>query len=100
MPTLRKLLLELRDAIQFDGCRETLRQIFLNMGYEFTKNVEERTVLMERDEVAAWRHRNIRKILAFRKEPIESRKSNVYIDETYVNFKLQAKEKLARTIYL
>ena len=48
MPTLQKLLIELKEDIQFDGCRETLRKILQNMGYEFKKNAEERTVLMER----------------------------------------------------
>ena len=38
VPTLRKLLLELRQSIDFTGCRETLRKVLINMGFEF-KNI-------------------------------------------------------------
>lgn len=92
VPTLRKLLLELRESIDFTGCRETLRKILLNMGFEFKKNPEERTVLMEKHDVAAWRHRYIRKILLLRNEPVETRKPIVYLDETYVHLNYKPKK--------
>lgn len=92
MPTLQKLLAEVKEHLNFDGCRETLRKILHNMGYEFKKNEEERTVLMEKYEIAAWRARYIRRILKLRSEPLDARKTIVYVDETYVHVNYKPKK--------
>lgn len=81
VPTLRSLLGELQSSIGFGGCRETLRQILLSNGYEFKKNKNERSLLIERHDIAAWRHRFLRTIT----EKRAAGKQIVYLDETYVH---------------
>lgn len=80
VPTLRTLLMDLKESIGFSGCRETLRQILLKNGYEFKKNNNERSLLIERYDISAWRHRLLRSIASKRAEgnPI------IYLDETYI----------------
>lgn len=41
VPTLRTLLVELRESIEFSGCRETLRQILLKNSFELKKNMRD-----------------------------------------------------------
>lgn len=84
-PTIVKLLNELRQSIQFDGGYETLRKIIHDMGFSFKKNIEERTILMEKDHIAAARHKYIRKITEYRNMPLDERKPIVYLDETYIH---------------
>lgn len=76
---MRSLLVDLQACIRFTGCRETLRHILLSNGYEFKKKTNERSLLVERYEIAAWRHRYLREIAAKR----AARKQIVYLDETY-----------------
>ena len=68
VPTLRSLLADLRDTLGFTGCRETLRKILLVNGYEFKKNSNGRSLLIEKHEIAAYRHRFLRKIGKLRQE--------------------------------
>ncbi|KAL0859836.1 hypothetical protein ABMA27_010176 [Loxostege sticticalis] len=88
IPTLRSLLSELRESINFTGCRETLRRILLSNGFEFKKNKDERSILIERYDIAAWRHRFLRTIDAKRREG----KEIVYLDETYVHQNYKSKK--------
>ncbi|KAH9642811.1 hypothetical protein HF086_012305 [Spodoptera exigua] len=81
VPTIRNLLAELRDAIGFTGSRETLRRILHDNGYEFKKNSNERSLLIERYENVAWRRRFLRKMCNARQE----NKHIVYLDETYIH---------------
>lgn len=81
VPTLRTLLVELKESIDFNGCRETLRRLLLANGYEFKKNKNERSVLIERYDISAWRHRFLRTIAGKRTEG----KLIIYLDETYVH---------------
>ncbi|XP_075977865.1 uncharacterized protein LOC142977677 [Anticarsia gemmatalis] len=81
VPTLRSLLMDLKDSIQFRGCHETLRRILLANGYMFKKNKNERSLLIERYDIAAWRHRFLRTIGQKRAEG----KQIIYLDETYVH---------------
>ncbi|CAB3236879.1 unnamed protein product [Arctia plantaginis] len=81
VPTLRSLLVELKESIEFGGCRETLRRILLANGYVFKKNKNERSLLIERYDIAAWRHRFLRTIASKRAEG----KPIIYLDETYVH---------------
>ncbi|XP_073951822.1 uncharacterized protein [Choristoneura fumiferana] len=92
VPTIAKLLSELRQSIQFDGGHETLRKILHDMGFCFKKNVEERTILMEKNDIAAARHKYIRKITEYRNMPSEERKPIVYLDETYIHVNYKPKK--------
>lgn len=81
VPTIRSLHMELRDSIQFSGSRETLRHLLHKNGFEFKKNKNERSILIEKFDIAAWRHRYLRTIHQKRQEG----KHIVYLDETYVH---------------
>ncbi|CAH0730572.1 unnamed protein product, partial [Brenthis ino] len=81
VPTLRTLLVELKESIGFTGCRKTLRHLLLSNGYEFKRNKNERSLLIERYDIAAWRHRFLRTIALKRRE----RKSIIYLDETNIH---------------
>lgn len=87
VPTLRSLLCELRASIGFSGSHETLRQILHKNGFEFKKNKNERSILIENYEISAWRHRYLRMIHDKRQQG----KLIVYLDETYVhqNYKVK-----------
>lgn len=81
VPTLRSLWAELKECINFNGCRETLRRILLANGYAFKKNKNERSLLVERYDICAWRHRFLRNISSKRAEG----KQIIYLDETYIH---------------
>ncbi|KAF9417912.1 hypothetical protein HW555_005057, partial [Spodoptera exigua] len=65
VPTLKTLLVELRESFGFNGCRETLSHLLLSNGYEF-KN--ERSLLIERYDISSWRHRFLRTMALKRRE--------------------------------
>ncbi|XP_047539029.1 uncharacterized protein LOC125072442 [Vanessa atalanta] len=81
VPTLRSLLTDLQESIGFCGCRETLRHILLSNGFQFKNNKNERSLLIERYDIAAWRHKFLRTIATKRAEG----KQIVYLDETYIH---------------
>lgn len=81
VPTLRALLADLKESIGFSGYHETLRQILLKNGYEFKKNKNERSLLIERYDISAWRHRYLREIASKRLKG----KPIIYLDETYIH---------------
>ncbi|XP_061717351.1 uncharacterized protein LOC133530573 [Cydia pomonella] len=81
VPTLRALHADLKESIGFSGCCETLRKILHENGFEFKKNKEERSILMEKFEISGWRQRFLRAIHKKRQEG----KKIVYLDETYVH---------------
>lgn len=80
VPTLRSLHNELKEAIEFTGCRETLRKILHNNGFVFQNNKNERALLTEKYEIAAWRHRFLRTI---HKKRLEG-KQIIYLDERHM----------------
>lgn len=81
VPTLRTLHAELKESIGFSGCCETLRKILHQNGFQFKRNKEERSILMENFEISGWRQRFLRSIHKKRQEG----KLIVYLDETYVH---------------
>lgn len=88
VPTIRNLFTELGESIGFSVCCETLRQILHRNGYEFKKkNHNERILLIEKYEIAAWRHIYIRSIMKKREQGM----TIIYIDEKYVhqNYKVK-----------
>lgn len=57
IPTVNKLLQVLREEIGFTGSREILRQHIKMIGFRFRKTISNRKVLMERNDITAWRAR-------------------------------------------
>jgi transposase len=81
VPTLRTLYADLKESIEFSGCCETLRKILHKNGFQFKRNKEERSILMENFEISGWRQRYLRTVHQKRQEG----KLIVYLDETYVH---------------
>lgn len=57
IPTVNKLLHLLKEEIGFTGSREILRQHIKSIGFRFRKTRNNRKVLMERNDISAWRAR-------------------------------------------
>lgn len=57
IPTVKKLLHLLKEEIGFTGSREILRQYIKKIGFRFRKTKSNRKVLMERNDITAWRAR-------------------------------------------
>lgn len=81
VPTLGKLLAELKNDINFNGGRTTLWKIIRQIGFRFKKCGSKRKLLMERYDIVAWRYRYLNILRQNRNEgrPI------VYLDETYIH---------------
>lgn len=82
IPTLQKLLLVLQEEIDFKGSRETLRKILRKIGFRYKKTQSNRKVLIERNDISAWRATYLQKI---KKNELGEQKPIVYLDETYIH---------------
>ncbi|XP_063895623.1 uncharacterized protein LOC110373535 [Helicoverpa armigera] len=82
IPTVNKLLQVLREEIGFTGSREILRQHIKMIGFRFRKTISNRKVLMERNDITAWRARYLQTL----KHNDDTEKLPVvYLDETYIH---------------
>ncbi|GBO98522.1 hypothetical protein EVAR_114_1 [Eumeta japonica] len=65
------------------GQRETLRKLLYKLGFRFKKTKSNRKVLMERNEVSAWRAKYLREVdknnISPNPQPL------IYLDETYIH---------------
>lgn len=88
VPTLGKLLAELKIDIGFKGGRTTLWKIIRQIGFRFKKCGSKRKLLMERHDIVAWRYRYLNIITQYRNEgrPI------VFLDETYIHASYSVKK--------
>lgn len=77
-PTLNKLLVSLKHADLFSGSRSSLRNLLQEIGFHY-KALSGRQILLEREDVTAWRCRFLSQIM---KENIDE---IVWLDETWVN---------------
>lgn len=77
-PTVRKLHSSLRENQLFNGSESSLRLSLLDLGFQFEK-YSNRTVLLERPDIVAWRCRYLRSVKNVDYESI------VWLDETFVN---------------
>lgn len=81
VPTVPKLLVAIRDKIDFPWKEETLRRLLHQMGFKWKRCNKLRKILIERPDIVNWRARYLREIQKFRHE-----KMNIfYIDETWVD---------------
>lgn len=83
LPTINKLLTVLKDDINFQGSRETLRKLLRTIGFRFQKTQSNRKVLTERNDISAWRAKYLQELnknaLSANRRPV------VYLDETYIH---------------
>ncbi|XP_045447431.1 uncharacterized protein LOC123655720 [Melitaea cinxia] len=81
IPTLNKLLVELREEINFEGGRTTLWKILKQLGYKYKKCQSKRKMLVERTDIATWRFNYLSEIKKYREEG----RTIVYLDETFIH---------------
>ncbi|XP_066965438.1 uncharacterized protein [Macrobrachium rosenbergii] len=80
LPTIEKVLHEMKENIGFKGSRESLRKIMREIGFRYAK-VNVRRFLMERHDVQCTRARFLEKMHRVR----ERVQTVIYLDETWVN---------------
>lgn len=81
VPTVSKLLVAIKEKIDFHWGRETLRHLLHEMGFNFQRCKKMRQILIERPDIVNWRCRYLRDIQLFRHE----NKKIFYLDETWVD---------------
>lgn len=81
VPTTTKLLIKLREIMDFPYSRESLRKLLKANGFYFRKCQNKRKILMEKPTVLHWRYKYIRNIRKYR----EDGHHIIYIDETWVD---------------
>lgn len=77
-PTIKKLLVSLRDANLFRGSSFSLKSVLVALGFEY-KKLNRRRILLERNDIVAWRCRFLREVKDLDFDQI------VWLDETWVN---------------
>lgn len=84
VPTLKSLLNVLKEEIQFPGKKEFLRKLLKEMGFRFKKCKNKRKILMERNDIVAWRGRYLRRMKR-NHDAGDKQKTVVYLDETWIH---------------
>lgn len=80
-PTVKLLLVELRDSINFQGQKSSLKSIIKDLGFKWRKTENSRKLLIETQDIREKRIAYLRSVRRFRSEgrPI------VYLDESYIH---------------
>ena len=81
-PTLKKILLDLKDKMNFPYSRVTLWRLLRKMGFSFRHRGRER-IVFERADIIAWRQRYVRQICEIRNH--EPSRAIIYTDESWLN---------------
>lgn len=81
VPTLRKLIVKLKQVMDFTYSRESLRLLLKQRGFYFKKCQNKRKILMERPHIIHLRYKYLKRIRQFREE----KRHIIYIDETWVD---------------
>ncbi|KAL0895149.1 hypothetical protein ABMA27_013600 [Loxostege sticticalis] len=92
IPTVGKLLAQLRQDIGYDGSREHLRRLLLNMGFSFKKCKTNRHALIEKSNIAHKRECYLHEIMKNRDLPEELQKDFIYLDESYIHSSYKVKK--------
>ena len=81
-PSLKKILLQLKENINFPYGKTHLSLLLKKMGFGYEKRRRQR-IISERPEIIAWRERYLRRIPKIREADPE--RAIVYTDETWLN---------------
>ena len=81
-PSLKKILLQLKDKMNFPCGKTHLWRLLKKMGFGYEKPGRQR-IISERPEIIAWRERYLRRIRKIREADPE--RAIVYTDETWLN---------------
>lgn len=74
----------MKSETEFQGSKETLRKIIIDMGYKYKKCESNRKVLMERQDIVAWRARYLRSQM-HNDSRGDDKRPVVFLDESYVH---------------
>lgn len=88
VPTTRKLLIKLREIMDFQYSRESLRRLLKSNGFYWRKCQNKRKILMEKPHILHWRYTFIHTIRKYREEG----RNIVYLDETWIDNDLTFKK--------
>lgn len=88
VPTTRKLLTKLRQDMDFQYSRESLRRLLKSNGFYWRKCQNKRKILVEKPNILHWRYKYIHAIRKYREES----RNIVYLDETWVDNDLTFKK--------
>ena len=80
-PTLDKILVEVREKIEFRGGKTVLARLLQELGFSWAKCSPDRKILMERTDIVNRRITYLRSVFRYRK----TGRDIVYVDETYVH---------------
>lgn len=88
VPSVPKLLLAIRERIDFPLQQTTLRSLLHEMGFQWKRCQSRRKILIEKPNIVAWRAKYLRAIKKYRGD----NKEIVYIDESWVDNNLTFKK--------
>lgn len=92
VPTLGKLLAEIKKDIGYDGSREHLRKLLKTIGFQYKKCKTNRQALIEKPNIAYKREVYLEAIIANRNLPEELQKNIIYLDESYIHSSYKLKK--------
>ena len=81
-PSLKKILLQLKEKMNFTYGKTHLWRLLKKMGFGYEKRGRQR-IISERPEIIVWRERYLRRIRKIREADPE--RAIVYTDETWLN---------------
>ena len=81
-PSLKKILLQLKEKMNFSYGKTHLWRLLKKMGFGYEKRGRQR-IISERPEIIAWRERYLRRIRKIREADPE--RAIVYMDKTWLN---------------
>nr|XP_042912462.1 uncharacterized protein LOC122272631 [Parasteatoda tepidariorum] len=84
IPSLSRLLPEVKKRINFPWERGTLWKYLHIAGFQYKRCKNQRHILMERSNIVSWRFRFLREIRKFREE----KRKIIYLDETWLDSNL------------
>ncbi|XP_060843069.1 uncharacterized protein LOC132923230 [Rhopalosiphum padi] len=82
-PTTAKILVELREKLNYRGSKSSVKIILKQLNFKYKKCNDGRKFLMERSDIVAVRVKFLRKMNEFRRNG--DTRPVVYLDETWVN---------------
>ena len=80
-PTLDRILIQLRERIDFRGGKTILERLLRDLGFSWATCSPDRRILMERTDIVNRRITYLRSVSRYRK----AGRDIVYVDETYVH---------------
>ncbi|XP_042901192.2 uncharacterized protein [Parasteatoda tepidariorum] len=84
VPSLRKLIPVLRERINFEFEKDSLRKVLYSLNFRWKRCTPQRKLLIERPNIVFWRNKFLREIREHRR----MQRQLVYLDETWVDSNL------------